>query len=162
MTIKTTPHLNFRGQARAALEFYHSVFGGSLAAVTYKDAQAVQNPAEAEQIMWGQVAADSGFAIMAYDVPSALQYDAGIIPIFVSVRGTDAAELTDLWEKLSAGSTLIAPLAPAAWSPLYGMLKDKFGVTWVLDIEVAYSARAPAFQSGLPPRRVALGRGDHA
>ena len=55
MTIKTVTHLNFRGDARAALEFYQSVFGGDLAALTYKDAGNVQNPAEAGQIMWGQV-----------------------------------------------------------------------------------------------------------
>lgn len=138
MTIKTTTHLNFRGSARAALEFYQSVFGGTLAAVTYRDAHSVQEPAEAEQIMWGQVVADNGFRIMAYDVPSAQPWDAGTIPVFVSVRGTDAAEITAVWAKLSAGSAAIVPLAPAAWSPLYGMLKDRFGITWVLDIEVAY------------------------
>ena len=138
MTIKTTTHLNFRGQARAALEFYQSVFGGTLAALTYADAHAVQNPAEADQIMWGQVAADSGFHIMAYDVPSAMPWDAGTIPFFVSIRGSAPDEITALWEKLGAGAAIIVPLAPAAWSPLYGMLKDKFGVTWVLDVEVAY------------------------
>ncbi|RYE08333.1 MAG: VOC family protein [Hyphomicrobiales bacterium] len=138
MTIKTTTHLNFRGQARAALEFYQSVFGGQLAAVTYADAHAVQRPEEANQIMWGQVAAENGFRIMAYDVPAAQPWDAGIIPLFVSIRGTDATELTGLWEKLSPGATPLVPLAKSAWSPLYGMLKDRFGITWVLDIEVAY------------------------
>lgn len=138
MTIKTTTHLNFRGQARKALNFYQSVFGGQVAAVSYSDAQAVQNESEADQIMWGQVAGENGFHVMANDVPSSSDYDAGIIPVFVSVRGNDQAELTTLWEKLSDGAFVVMPLAQAAWSPLYGMLKDKFGVTWVLDIEVAY------------------------
>ena len=138
MTIQTTPHLNFRGQARAALEFYHAVFGGTLVAVTYADAHAVQNPAEANQIMWGQVAAENGFRIMAYDVPGAMAWDAGINPFFVSVRGRDAEVLSAFWAKLSAGSTVVVPLAKAAWSPLYGMLKDPFGITWVLDMEVPY------------------------
>lgn len=44
MTIKTTTHLNFRGQARDALAFYHSVFGGQQMLITYKDANAVQDP----------------------------------------------------------------------------------------------------------------------
>lgn len=139
MTIKTTTHLNFRGNARAALEFYQSVFGGALVAVTYADAHAMQNPDEANQIMWGQVAADSGFAIMAYDVPSRLDWNPGEIPVFVSVRGNEADEISGCWEKLSQGATVIAPLAPAGWSPLHGMLKDRFGVTWVLDVEVAYA-----------------------
>lgn len=136
MTVKTTTHLNFRGQARAALEFYHGVFGGQLTAVTYKDANNIQNPAEADQIMWGQVQAESGFRIMAYDVPSRLDYAAGEIPFFVSLSGSDADELKALWEKLSAGATILQPMGPAAWSPLSGMLKDRFGITWVADLEV--------------------------
>jgi PhnB protein len=140
MTVKTTTHLNFRGTARAALEFYQTAFGGHLAAFTYKDVGAVQNPAEADQVMWGQVEAENGFRIMAYDVPSRLSHDAGEIPFFVSLRGTDGDELRALWEKLAAGATIIQPIGPAAWSPLYGMLKDKFGVTWVFDLEVPYQA----------------------
>lgn len=139
MTIKTTTHLNFRGDARAALAFYQLVFGGQQAVVSYKDAGAVQNPDEADQVMWGQVEAESGFRIMAYDVPSRLGWNPGEIPVFVSVRGNDAEELTGYWQKLAADATILQPLAPAGWSPLYGMLRDRFGITWVLDVEVAYA-----------------------
>lgn len=134
MTITTTTHLNFRGDARAALELYQSVFGGELALVTYQDAHAAQDPAEATQIMWGQVRADNGFHVMAYDVPGRLPYETGVNPVFVSVRGTDADELTGYWNGLSAGATVVQDLAPAGWSPLYGMLRDRFGVVWVLDV----------------------------
>jgi len=140
MTVKATTHLNFRGNARPALEFYRSVFGGELALVTYRDAHAVSAEAEADQVMWGQVASDSGFRIMAYDVPSRLGWNAGEIPFFVSVRGDSPDELTGYWQKLADGATIIQPIGPAAWSPLYGMLKDRFGITWVLDIEVTYGA----------------------
>ncbi|MFK4812994.1 VOC family protein [Devosia sp. ZW T5_3] len=140
MTINATTHLNFRGDARAALTFYHAVFGGDQALLTYRDANAVQNPAEADQIMWGQVAAENGFRVMAYDVPSRLGWNPGEVSFFLSVRGNDADEISAYWERLAEGATIIQPLAPAGWSPLYGMLKDKFGVTWVLDIEVAYAA----------------------
>lgn len=37
MSIRTTTHLNFRGDARAALEFYQSVFGGQVTIATYGD-----------------------------------------------------------------------------------------------------------------------------
>ena len=137
MTVQTTPHLNFRGDARAALEFYRSVFGGQVAAVTYADAHSVTDPAEAGQIMWGQVQAGNGFHVMAYDVPGNQSYDAGDKPVFVSVRGTDADELTGYWKGLSEGATVVQDLGPSGWTPLYGMLKDRFGVTWVLDVAVA-------------------------
>ncbi len=139
MSITTTTHLNFRGDARAALELYQSVFGGDLSAVSYADAHSVQNPAEADQIMWGQVASADGFHVMAYDVPSSRAWEPGVAPFFVSVRGADADEIRRYWDRLADGSTVVVPLAPAPWAPLYGMMTDRFGVTWVLDVEVAWS-----------------------
>ena len=50
-----------------------------------------------------------------------------------------ADEIARYWEKLSVGSSVLVPLAPAAWAPLYGMLVDPFGVTWVLDVEVPWA-----------------------
>ena len=140
MSVNVTPHLNFRGQARAALEFYQSVFGGDLAAVTYADAGAVTAAEEADQVMWGQVASDAGVRVMAYDVPSHTAWEPGTIPFFVSVRGADAEEVAGYWKKLAEGSSIAVPLAPAAWAPLYGMLTDRFGVTWVLDVEARWDA----------------------
>ena len=140
MTINTVTHLNFRGDARAALAFYQSVFGGEQMMISYADAHNIQVSAEADQIMWGQVTAENGFRIMAYDVPSAMSWSPGEIPFFVSVRGEDAAEITRYWKKLCAGSTIIRPLEPAAWAKLYGMVKDRFGVTWVLDVVAPYPA----------------------
>jgi PhnB protein len=134
VTVTTTTHLNFRGDARSALELYRSVFGGELTLVTYRDAHAVQDPSEADQVMWGQVQAPSGFHVMAYDVPSRLPYEAGVNPVFVSVRGADADEITACWRGLAAGATIVQDLAPAGWSALYGMLRDRFGVVWVLDV----------------------------
>jgi PhnB protein len=139
MTVKSVAHLNFRGDARAALEFYQSVFGGDLAAVTYKDAGNLRNPAEADQVMWGQVLAGDGFHVMAYDVPSHLPWNRGENSFFLSVRGESAEEITAYWEKLSVGATVAQPLAPAQWAPLYGMLTDRFGVVWVLDVVSEYN-----------------------
>jgi PhnB protein len=135
MTVKTTTHLNFRGNARAALVFYHSVFGGNLVVISYMDAGNIPDPAEADQVMWGQIVAESGFRVMAYDVPSQISWSPGETPFFVSVRGDATDEITRYWEKLTEGATIAQPLEPSGWSPLYGMLKDRFGVTWVFDVE---------------------------
>ncbi|SEM30362.1 VOC family protein [Nonomuraea pusilla] len=139
MAVKSVTHLNFRGDARAALEFYRSVFGGALAVVTYKDAGNVQEPAEADQVMWGQVLADDGFHVMAYDVPSRMPWNPGENAFFLSLRGETTQEITAYWEKLSEGATVVQPLAPAQWAPLYGMLKDRFGVVWVVDVASEYN-----------------------
>lgn len=132
MAVNTTTHLNFRGDARAALEFYRSVFGGDLAAVTYQDAGNAEEPAD--HVMWGQVLADNGFHVMAYDVPSRMSYDQGENSFFVSLRGTTVEEVTGYWTQLSDRATVVIPMGPAGWAPAYGMLKDRFGVVWVVDV----------------------------
>jgi PhnB protein len=139
MTVTAVTHINLRGNARQALEFYQSVFGGQIVLVTYKDAGNVQDPSDADHIMWGQVDSDSGFRVMAYDVPVASPWNQGENAYFVSLRGNAAEEIAAQWKKLSEGSTILRPLEPAQWSPLYGMLKDKFGVVWVLDVAVPYA-----------------------
>ena len=134
MTVTTVTHLNFRGEARAALAFYQSVFGGRLAVVSYADAGAVTDPAEADQVMWGEVRADNGFAIMAFDIAAARPYHAGENAFFVVVGGDDTDDVTATWERLADGATSLQPIGPAPWAPLYGMLKDRFGITWVLSV----------------------------
>ncbi|CAN5517394.1 VOC family protein [soil metagenome] len=140
MTVNAVTHLNFRGDARAALGFYQSVFGGDLTIFTNHDMGNDQIPAEAEQVMWGQVVAENGLRVMAYDVPSSRPWSRGDDPFFISLRGKSSEEIAGFWEKLTENANVIVPLAPAQWSPLYGMLKDRFGITWVLDVAVEYNA----------------------
>ncbi|NEV89562.1 VOC family protein [Streptomyces tendae] len=140
MTARAVTHLNFRGDAREALTFYRSAFGGDLTLVTYKDAGNVQDPDAADQVMFGQVATTDGLCVMAYDVPSDLPWNQGENAFFVSVRGESADEITAYWQKLAEGATVLRPLGAAQWAPLYGMLRDRFGVTWVLDVVSEYRA----------------------
>ncbi|GAA1679757.1 VOC family protein [Glycomyces endophyticus] len=133
MSVHVTPHLNFRGEAREALEFYRSVFGGELAVTTYGEMGST-DPAEAGLVVWGQVAAPNGFRVMAYDAPAARPWSRGEDPFFVSVRGTGAEELAGLWAGLAEGGTVVQPFGPSAWAAAYGMVRDRFGITWVLDV----------------------------
>jgi PhnB protein len=134
MSVNTATHINLRGTARRALEFYHSVFGGDLALVTYNDVGNVQTPADAEHIIWGQVTSDNGFHVMAYDVPTGTPWSPGENAFFVSLRGETSEEIAGHWALLSNGATIVQPLQPSMWSPLYGMLKDRFGIVWILDV----------------------------
>jgi PhnB protein len=134
MTITTTTHLNFDGAAREALTFYQSVFGGETAFVSYGDAHADAAVDDPSRIMWGHVVTESGLHVMAYDVQRDLPYEQGVNALYVSVSDTDADELTGFWGRLVQGGTIEQDLAPAGWSPLYGKVRDRFGVVWVLDV----------------------------
>ncbi|MQY30835.1 VOC family protein [Nocardia aurantia] len=138
MSVTTTTHLNFRGDARAALEFYQSVFGGELVVVTYADAGSVAVESEAKHVMWGQVRAANGFQVMAYDVPGRMEFERGANSFFVSVRGETVDEIEALWGRLAGGATIVVPLGPAGWAAAYGMLRDRFGIVWVLDVSTSH------------------------
>ena len=137
MTVSTTIHLNFRGQARAALDLYASIFGGQVQAVTYGDAHVQTEDAVADQLMWGGFESPNGLRLMAFDVPPARAFDRGTESVFVSVRGDDADEIRHCFDVLADGGTVRTALGPAPWgTPLYGMLDDRFGITWVMDVAV--------------------------
>ena len=136
MSVTTTAHLNFRGDARKALEFYQSVFGGEAAIATYADIHAVESPEQAEQVSFGRLTAPNGFDIMAYDVQPSKGYDRGENPFYVTLNGSGPEEIKTLWAGLSDGATAtLIPLGPAPFAPLYGMLTDRFGVTWIVGVD---------------------------
>lgn len=144
MTIQTTTHLNFRGDARAALEFYQSVFGGHLVVNTYADFGMPAELPGADAVVFGLVAAENGFRVMGYDIPGrtggsiagggSTQRDNGTTitdqALFVSIGSDSLEELQGYWDALAVGAVIVEPLAPSAWSAGFGMLTDRFGVTW--------------------------------
>lgn len=134
MSVQTTPHVNFGGNAREALTFYHSVFGGDIAVATYADIGAVEDPSRADDVAFGRVTASNGFDLMAYDVQPSKVYDPGENPFYVTLQSDDEVEVRTGWDALSEDGSILIPLGPASFSPLYGMLTDRFGVTWIIGL----------------------------
>lgn len=154
MAIKTTTHLNFHGTARQALEFYASVFGGQLMVATYGDFGMPKEVPGADKVVFGQVESEDGFRVMAYDIPGQDSTDTSATAgsthrengatitdrsFFQSVRGDTLDEINGYWDALGEGGTVVEPLAASAWSPGFGMLTDRFGVTWILDVQAPYA-----------------------
>lgn len=136
MTITTTTHANFRGNAREALTYYQSVFGGDLALATYADIHSAETPETADHIAFGRLKAADGFDLMAYDVQPSKEYDPGKNPFYITLQGTDADEISTRWNALSDDAEqILIPLGPAPFAPLYGMLTDRFGITWIIGLD---------------------------
>ena len=133
MTVRLNPYLNFRDNAREALEFYHSVFGGELQVSTFKEFQAAEDPAEENLVMHGQLEGDRGVVLMASDLPKSMEYRPGG-SFSVSLSGDDEPVLRGWFEKLSEGGVVPQPLEKAPWGDSFGMCVDRFGISWLVNI----------------------------
>jgi PhnB protein len=135
MTSRLNPYLNFNGNARQALEFYASVFGGTPAFSTFAEFGASDSP-DAGRIMHGLLETDLGFTIMGADITSEMEYHP-MAGSSVSLSGDDAAALRGYFEKLSAGGATTMPMQKQVWGDEFGMCVDQFGVPWLVNISEA-------------------------
>ncbi len=133
MTSKLNPYLSFKDNAKQAMEFYQSVFGGELTLSTFKEFHASQDPSEDNKIMHAQLETDSGFTLMGSDTPNSMPFVSGS-NISISISGDDEAALKSYYQKLSAGGQETMPLEKAPWGDTFGMLTDRFGVAWMVNI----------------------------
>jgi len=115
------------------MEFYKGVFGGKLTISTFGEAHATQDPSEMNNVMHAALEAENGIMFFASDTPKSMQYEAGV-SISMSLSGDDDATLRAYWQKLSDGATITMPLEKAPWGDTFGMLTDKFGVKWMVNI----------------------------
>jgi PhnB protein len=130
MPSRLNPYLNFDGQASEAADFYHDIFGGELTKSTFAESGQSEG---GDRIMHAQVDAPNGMTLMASDTPPGMPYQAPA-GITISLSGDDDAELSGYWQKLSDGGTITMPLEAAPWGDKFGMLTDRFGVPWMVNI----------------------------
>lgn len=134
MTVQLNPYLNFAGLAEAAIDFYATVFGGTPEKMRFSDTPGMPGveESEANQLMHSSLTGDNGINLMAADLPKS--HGTPGANSSVSLSGDDDATLRGYWEKLSDGAEIQEPLATAPWGDSFGMLKDKFGVPWLVNI----------------------------
>ena len=135
MASRLNPYISFAGNARQAMEFYQSVFGGNLTMSTFGEFGAQDAP-EADQIMHSQLETDNGFTLMASDTPPGMEHNPGT-NITVSLSGDDGDLLRGYWEKLSSGGTVQVPLEKQMWGDEFGSCLDQFGIPWMVNIAQA-------------------------
>ena len=94
------PYISFRDNAREALNFYQSVFGGDLRVSTFGEYQMAEDPAEAEKVMHGMLTTPNGLVLMGSDTPNHMEFSEGSA-ISISLSGEDETELRGYYDKLS-------------------------------------------------------------
>jgi PhnB protein len=132
---KLNPYLNFDGNAREAIEFYQSVFGGELNIMTFGDMGAGDHegtPIPADGVMHAQLETTEGFTLMASDNPPGMS---GVTPNgHISLSGDEVETLTGYFEALGSSGKVDVPLEKQVWGDHFGQVKDQFGVNWLVNI----------------------------
>ena len=136
MAITLNPYLNFRGNAREAMEFYEGVFGGKLNVATFADYHASTDPSEDDLVMHADLEAAGGIRFMGADVPNRMEYTPGT-NFSMSLSGEDEAELRGYFEKLSDEGSVTMPLEKAPWGDIFGMCTDRFGISWLVNVNAS-------------------------
>jgi PhnB protein len=133
--IQSGPYVNFQGRAREAMEFYHTVLGGSLDLQTMNE-RGVSKPARpGDRITHARLDAD-GALIFASDGHPAYPAKVGE-HIAVALSGTDTARLTRIFNDLAEGGHIKGPLTAHPGGADVGWLVDKFGINWMISIDKA-------------------------
>jgi PhnB protein len=133
MTVLLNPYINFRDNAREAMTFYQSVFGGELTVMTFADVPGVPTePGEQSKVMHAMLTNDQGINLMGADTPNGMDHE----PFngSISLSGDDESTLRGYWDKLVEGGTIGEPLTQAPWGDTFGMCVDRFGVSWMVNI----------------------------
>ena len=132
MASQLNPYLTFDGNAREAMEFHQSVFGGDLTVSTFGEF-GNPDPAVADKVMHSMITSPKGYLVMASDTAPGMPYNPGT-NMSVSLSGDPGEGLEDVWEKLSDGAVVHVPFEKQMWGDTFGQCKDKFGVQWMVDV----------------------------
>lgn len=135
--VALNPYLYFKGQAREAMEFYKSVFGGELNVTSYADVPGMDF--EESQKDWAMHIELSGgdAKLFASDTSKA---SAKAAKIELAIGGEDETRLREIFGKLSEGGEVRQPLHKESWGDIFGSLIDRYGVEWMMNIGVPKTA----------------------
>jgi PhnB protein len=131
-------YLFFDGTCADAMRFYEQVFNGKLELLlTYADSPAASDvgPDRAQRIMHARLVID-GRALLASDAVSEDPFE-GIRGFSLSMNYDSVEEAQRVFAELSDGGTVQMPLQETFWARAFGMLVDRFGTPWMVNVNAA-------------------------
>ena len=127
-------YLCFNGRCEEAIDFYCDALGANVLMKSYfkdmPDSEMCPSGAE-DKVMHAALQIGESVIMVSdgcgNDGPS-------FEGISLSLSLADEGEATGLFGALVDGGDVQMPLAKTFWSPCFGMLKDRFGVSWMLNV----------------------------
>jgi len=133
MATQLSPYLNFDGDAREAVEFYGRVFGTMPDISTYDSVGPVDDPALAAKVLHAQLTIEGVGTLMASDVPPGTTLT-DRASVALSGETEDRERLRAWFAALSEDAQELTLMETAPWGDEFGMLRDRFGVGWLVNV----------------------------
>ncbi|EDL66520.1 VOC family protein [Bacillus sp. SG-1] len=137
MSISLNPYLFFDGNAREAVHFYEKALGGKVMGImTYGEGP--DNPDYPlsddmkNRIMHAHLKVGEG-DLMFSDTYEGMPYQPGN-SIQIAIQPKEEARAKEIFAALEDGGQVVIPLHKTDFSPLYGMVTDKFGVSFNVNV----------------------------
>lgn len=130
--MQVQPYLNFDGRCEEALQFYKSALGAEVTALMRcKDAPdpGMIKPGLEDKVLHSSFRVGDS-AIMASD--GYCQGKPEFRGVSLTIVVPEEADAKRLFAALSEGGEVRMPLAKTFFSPLFGMVADRFGVSWMI------------------------------
>ena len=134
--IRVDPYLNFNGNTEEVFAFYKSVFGGNYTTVMrFGDMPGSEKMPLADKNKILHIALPiGGNVLMGTDALDSMNQQLTTGDNFhISISLDDEGETVRIFDRLSEDGDIIMPLNKEAWSELFGMCKDKYGIQWMLN-----------------------------
>ncbi|MCB0973092.1 MAG: VOC family protein [Actinobacteria bacterium] len=130
------PYLFFTNTAKEAMTRYHEIFGGTLELMTFADMPDTESAppgVSPDGVMHSALMFGDGDVILASDDPSG--DGAGVKGAALTLMLADQDEARRLFDALAEDGVVHMELAETFWSPMFGSLVDRFGVSWMISVE---------------------------
>lgn len=132
------PYLSFNGNCREAIRFYEKVLDGDVKTLmTWGEMPASEMPtpdgsplpeSAKHLIMHSELVMKDGL-LMAGDCPPGMPYEP-MKGIMLAITFPTVGKATEVFNALADGGKITMPLAPTFWAKTFGMVTDRFGVSW--------------------------------
>lgn len=137
--MKAIPYISFNGNCEEAVNFYQSIFGGTVSFMRYKDMPPgdglIPDEKSLEKIMHASIAFDDESYIYFSDAWEEFAVQVGNNVTTHLVLKSEQ-EVYDFVDKLSVSGEVTMPAAKTFWGSVYGSVVDQYGVCWGLEYEI--------------------------
>ena len=131
--LRVNPYIAYKGSCREAIEFYKKALDAEVLFVQVVGDSPMPQMGPAEKIMHCSIKVGDSVVMMCDDMRPTPAESGGNISLAIGLN--DPGRAKEIFEKLAKDGAVVMPIAKTYWAEAFGVLTDKFGVTWMVNCE---------------------------